>query len=223
MLEPPPPKEEKSRTIDGLDLHQAPLPPIASKTEEPEETPPSPQYNKLFDTESTHAETPEITIHVPQTPNYGRMQEQNPPVPSSSSVPPSANYSRMQSPPEGTSIIPPSATYSRMQSPPEGTSTIPPSATYSRMQSPPEESSTVPPSAVYSRMQSPPEATSSVPQSAMYSRMMSNEEEATDVDGKKDEKGAAFFMTQVFLLDLYWTRLYWECFVYCSTCVFSTV
>ena len=204
MLEPPPPKEEKSRTIDGLDLHQAPLPPIASKTEEPEETPPSPQYNKLFDTESTHAETPEITIHVPQTPNYGRMQEQNPPVPSSSSVPPSANYSRMQSPPEGTS-------------------TIPPSATYSRMQSPPEESSTVPPSAVYSRMQSPPEATSSVPQSAVYSRMMSNEEEATDADGKKDEKGAAFFMTQVFLLDLYWTQLYWECFVYCSTCVFSTV
>ena len=204
MLEPPPPKEEKSRTIDGLDLHQAPLPPIASKTEEPEETPPSPQYNKLFDTESTHAETPEITIHVPQTPNYGRMQEQNPPVPSSSSVPPSANYSRMQSPPEGTS-------------------TIPPSATYSRMQSPPEESSTVPPSAVYSRMQSPPEAASSVPQSAVYSRMMSNEEEATDADGKKDEKGAAFFMTQVFLLDLYWTQLYWECFVYCSTCVFSTV
>ena len=204
MLEPPPPKEEKSRTIDGLDLHQAPLPPIASKTEEPEETPPSPQYNKLFDTESTHAETPEITIHVPQTPNYGRMQEQNPPVPSSSSVPPSANYSRMQSPPEGTS-------------------TIPPSATYSRMQSPPEESSTVPPSAVYSRMQSPPEATSSVPQSAVYSRMMSNEEEATDADGKKDEKGAAFFMTQVFLLDLYWTQLYWECFVYSSTCVFSTV
>ena len=204
MLEPPPPKEEKSRTIDGLDLHQAPLPPIASKTEEPEETPPSPQYNKLFDTESTHAETPEITIHVPQTPNYGRMQEQNPPVPSSSSVPPSANYSRMQSPPEGTS-------------------TIPPSATYSRMQSPPEESSTVPPSAVYSRMQSPPEASSSVPQSAVYSRMMSNEEEATDADGKKDEKGAAFFMTQVFLLDLYWTQLYWECFVYCRTCVFSTV
>ena len=204
MLEPPPPKEEKSRTIDGLDLHQAPLPPIASKTEEPEETPPSPQYNKLFDTESTHAETPEITIHVPQTPNYGRMQEQNPPVPSSSSVPPSANYSRMQSPPEGTS-------------------TIPPSATYSRMQSPPEESSTVPPSAVYSRMQSPPEAASSVPHSAVYSRMMSNEEEATDADGKKDEKGAAFFMTQVFLLDLYWTQLYWECFVYCSTCVFSTV
>ena len=203
MLEPPPPKEEKSRTIDGLDLHQAPLPPIASKTEEPEETPPSPQYNKLFDTESTHAETPEITIHVPQTPNYGRMQEQNPPVPSSSSVPPSANYSRMQSPPEGTS-------------------TIPPSATYSRMQSPPEESSTVPPSAVYSRMQSPPEASSSVPQSAVYSRMMSNEEEeATDVDGKKDEKGAAFFMTQVFLLDLYWTQLYWECFVYCSTCCFQ--
>ena len=223
MLEPPPPKEEKSRTIDGLDLHQAPLPPIASKTEEPEETPPSPQYNKLFDTESTHAETPEITIHVPQTPNYGRMQEQNPPVPSSSSVPPSANYSRMQSPPEGTSTIPPSATYSRMQSPPEESSTVPPSAVYSRMQSPPEESSTVPPSAVYSRMQSPPEATSSVPQSAVYSRMMSNEEEATDADGKKDEKGAAFFMTQVFLLDLYWTQLYWECFVYCSTCVFSTV
>nr|XP_022287824.1 X-ray radiation resistance-associated protein 1-like [Crassostrea virginica] len=197
MLEPPPPKEEKSRTIDGLDLHQAPLPPIASKTEEPEETPPSPQYNKLFDTESTHAETPEITIYVPQTPNYGRMQEQNPPVPSSSSVPPSANYSRMQSPPEGTSTIPPSATYSRMQSPPEESSTVPPSAVYSRMQSPPEESSTVPPSAVYSRMQSPPEATSSVPQSAVYSRMMSNEEEATDADGKKDEKGAAFFMTQV--------------------------
>lgn len=47
-------------------------------------------------------------------------------------------------------------------------------------------------------MQSPPEGTTSgVPESAVYSRMMSNEEQPAESDVKKNEKGAAFFMTQV--------------------------
>lgn len=158
MLEPPPPKEDKSRTIDGLDLHQAPLPPIPSQADEPEGIPPSPQYNKLFDTESTKSESPEITINVPTTPDLRKM---------------------------GSQVEEPSTS-------------VPPSAVYSRMQSPPEESSTVPPSAVYSRMQSPPEGTTSgIPESAVYSRMMSNEEQPAESADKKDEKEAAFFMTQV--------------------------
>lgn len=177
MLEPPPPKEDKSRTIDGLDLHQAPLPPIPSQADEPEGIPPSPQYNKLFDTESTKSESPEITINVPTTPDLRKMGSQVE---------------------EPSTSVPPSAVYSRMQSPPEESSTVPPSAVYSRMQSPPEESSTVPPSAVYSRMQSPPKGTTSgIPESAVYSRMMSNEEQPAESADKKDEKEAAFFMTQV--------------------------
>lgn len=192
MLEPPPPKEEKSRTIDGLDLHQAPLPPIPSQAEEPEGIPPSPQYNKLFDTESTKSESPEITINVPTTPDLRKMGSQVE---------------------EPSTSVPPSAVYSRMQSPPKQSSTVPPSAVYSRMQSPPEESSTFPPSAVYSRMQSPPEGTTSgVPESAVYSRMMSNEEQPAESDVKKDEKGAAFFMTQVSIHQKYYEQwlLFWQ-------------
>lgn len=178
MLEPPPPKEDKSRTIDGLDLHQPPLPPIASKTVEPEGIPPSPQYNKLFDSDgSTKSETPELKFVVPPTPEYGRMH--SPPDEPKPSV--------------ASTTVPTPAVYSRMQSPPEESSTVPPSAMYSRLQSPPDESSTIPPSAVYSRMQSPPEDTSAVPPSPHVGPTTPPE-----ADKKKDDNGAAFFMTQVY-------------------------
>ncbi|XP_062584370.1 X-ray radiation resistance-associated protein 1-like [Saccostrea cucullata] len=192
MLEPPPPKEKVSQTIDGLDLHQAPLPPIAAKTEEPAEIPPSPQYNKLFDSDaSVKSESPEISFVVPAPPESGRMHS----APKEARVPSSAVYSRMQSPPKESSAIPPSASYSRMQSPPEESSTIPPSANYSRMQSPPEGTSVIPPSPEYSRYQSPPKEESAIPPSPQYQRAHS-EEEAAGADQKKDDK-AAFFMTQV--------------------------